>query len=103
MSQALAQQRCRNHISREAVCRCPSCGRFYCRECVTEHDERLTCSTCLRRMTPSGASSAHPARLKTAMLALLGFCAAWSVFYGGADWLASTASDWQDIQTWQER
>lgn len=46
---SLAHQRCFNHAAREAVARCPECGRFFCRECVTEHEDRLICAVCLRR------------------------------------------------------
>jgi len=41
------QQRCWNHEAREAACRCPACGRSYCRECVSEHEGRLLCAACL--------------------------------------------------------
>ena len=44
----LTRQRCWLHPAREAAARCPSCQRFYCRECVTEHDGRLLCAGCLR-------------------------------------------------------
>ncbi len=44
----LTRQRCWLHPAREAAARCPSCQRFYCRECVTEHDGRLLCAACLR-------------------------------------------------------
>ena len=44
---SLAQSRCFQHVSREAVARCPSCERFHCRECVTEHDGRMICRSCL--------------------------------------------------------
>ena len=43
------QQRCWNHEAREAACRCPACGRSYCRECVSEHEGRLLCAACLSR------------------------------------------------------
>ncbi len=46
----LAQQRCLNHALREAVARCPECRRFYCRECVTEHEDRMICASCLRKL-----------------------------------------------------
>jgi hypothetical protein len=45
------QQRCWNHEAREAACRCPGCGRSYCRECVSEHDGRLLCAACLSAVT----------------------------------------------------
>jgi hypothetical protein len=45
------QQRCWNHEAREAACRCPACGRSYCRECVSEHEGRLLCAACLSGVT----------------------------------------------------
>jgi hypothetical protein len=47
---SLALQRCLNHSAREAVARCPECGQFYCRECITEHDERVICASCLHKL-----------------------------------------------------
>lgn len=49
-AERLASQRCFNHASREAVARCPECGRFFCRECVTEHDDRAICAACLKKL-----------------------------------------------------
>jgi hypothetical protein len=46
----LSQQRCFQHSLREAVARCPECRRFYCRECVTEHDDRLLCAACIKKL-----------------------------------------------------
>ncbi|HKW30034.1 MAG TPA: rhomboid family protein [Verrucomicrobiae bacterium] len=49
--QTLAQQRCFNHVGREAVARCPECGQCFCRECITEHDDRVVCAVCLKKLT----------------------------------------------------
>jgi hypothetical protein len=46
-------QRCWNHEAREAACRCPGCGRSYCRECVSEHEGRLMCASCLSAIAAS--------------------------------------------------
>ena len=54
MSADLAQARCFKHVSREAAARCPACGRFYCRECVTEHEGRVVCRSCLDAMLEAG-------------------------------------------------
>lgn len=43
----IARQTCLHHPRREAVARCPECGRFFCRECITEHDFRMICAGCL--------------------------------------------------------
>lgn len=44
---ALTQRRCRNHAGREAVAKCMTCHEVYCRECVVEHEGRMTCKHCL--------------------------------------------------------
>lgn len=29
---------------------CPGCGRYFCRECVTEHDSRVLCARCISQL-----------------------------------------------------
>jgi hypothetical protein len=43
--QDITQQRCLNHMLREAVARCPECSRFFCRECITEHEDKVLCAS----------------------------------------------------------
>lgn len=50
MALDLAQVRCFNHANREAVARCLTCERFFCRECMTEHDGRVICAGCLSEL-----------------------------------------------------
>jgi len=45
--QPLASLRCNHHASREAAALCARCQRPYCRECVTEHEGRVLCTSCL--------------------------------------------------------
>lgn len=47
----LLHQRCFNHMLREAVARCPECRRYFCRECVTEHEDKVLCTVCLGKQT----------------------------------------------------
>lgn len=56
---ALARQRCLHNVSREAVARCLDCRQFFCRECITEHDERVVCASCLKKVAQAAA---RPAR-----------------------------------------
>jgi hypothetical protein len=35
---------------REAAAQCPQCGRFFCRECITEHEGRIMCAPCLEAL-----------------------------------------------------
>ena len=50
MTGSLIHQRCFNHALREAVARCSECGHFYCRECITEHEDRVICAGCLSKL-----------------------------------------------------
>jgi hypothetical protein len=53
--QDLTHQRCYHHQFREAVARCPECGRFFCRECITEHADKVLCASCLgKTLGPDG-------------------------------------------------
>lgn len=81
MSQAIAQSRCAMHPEREAAARCPGCSRFFCRECVTEHDGRVLCSRCLAAQ--AGASRQAPAwsLAKLPAAAACGFVLLWVAFY----------------------
>lgn len=45
----LVRQRCFHHANREAAARCPGCRRYFCRECITEHDGRVLCASCVAR------------------------------------------------------
>lgn len=81
MTGALARQRCRIHPEREAVSRCPACRRFYCRECVTEHDGRLLCVQCLQAGTAVEAGPAGTRWVLWTAVALLGLLVSFLVFY----------------------
>ncbi len=77
---ALIHQRCWNHASREAAAKCPVCSRFYCRECVTEHEGRMVCAACAGTV----AEAARETRSGGAMWALFGAAGlllAWMIFY----------------------
>jgi hypothetical protein len=71
----LRQKRCDNHPQREASARCPECGRFFCRECITEHDDRVLCASCLAKLsikkTRDKAAWAWAPRIGLALLALV--------------------------------
>ncbi len=75
----LVEQRCFHHASREAVVRCPVCRRYFCRECVTEHDGRMICAEC---GTAKTAEPAHGASMAGWMVTGAGgFLLAWLIFY----------------------
>lgn len=79
---ALQQQRCFNHGLREAVARCPSCSQYFCRECVTEHDDRMVCAACLeKQLGPARAPGRSGRLLLRITQAVMGFMILWMGFY----------------------
>ena len=95
------RQQCWNHEAREAVCRCPGCGHSYCRECVTEHDTRLLCAACLRKVP--GDSVRRPARRVPAAVQLAtGLLLAWFVLLVFAGGVAEFSARMEQA-AWQRR
>jgi hypothetical protein len=97
-------QRCHNHTSREAVARCPSCGFYFCRECITEHDERILCASCLKKQTPQ---EERPRRSFASLLrvgvALCGFMTAWFFFYLIGRILVATPTQFHEATVWKSK
>jgi hypothetical protein len=77
----ILDQRCSNHALREAAVQCPSCKRFFCRECVTEHAGRMICVACVNAVTRDAHDRGRSARARWAVTALAGILIAWFVFY----------------------
>jgi hypothetical protein len=102
MIQNLANQRCFNHSLREAVARCPECGHCFCRECITEHEDRVVCAACL------GKLAGRP-RLRRPGLAgvvgigqcLLGLLAGWFFFYMVGELLLAVPDSFHEATLWQ--
>ena len=99
---SLHQQRCFNHGVREAVARCPECGGFFCRECVTEHDDRVVCSVCLAKLarTPLVKRRAFVNLLRAAQC-LAGLVAAWFFFFFIGSLLLKIPSAFHEGALWQ--
>ena len=79
----LSDQRCYHHIQREAVVRCPDCGYYFCRECVTEHEDRMLCNRCLAKRDEGDRKRSGPwvGRVLLAGQGVLGFLVLWYAFY----------------------
>jgi late competence protein required for DNA uptake (superfamily II DNA/RNA helicase) len=94
---SLRQQRCVNHSQREASARCPECGRFFCRECITEHDDRVLCASCLvkiaRREKPAGSRWSLVMRVA---LAVFSFAVVLIVLLMLGNFLLSIPSEFHD-------
>jgi hypothetical protein len=72
-------------VAREAVSRCPVCTRFFCRECVTEFDGRVLCSSCIEAQVAARSRprerSLWKARAKSCAALLSAFLVSWAFFY----------------------
>jgi hypothetical protein len=98
----VAQQRCFNHAFREAAALCPSCKRFFCRECITEHDDRILCTACLKAL-----KSARPVKrrsfvgLKRVAQCVAGIVIAWFFFFLFGQMLVQLPDSFHDGSVWQ--
>jgi len=104
MRTGLQLQRCHNHAGREAVARCPSCGFYFCRECITEHDERILCASCLKKQT---AREERPRRnfapLARTGAALAGLFTAWLFFYHVGRGLLAIPTKFHEATVWKSK
>ena len=99
----LALQRCLHHGEREAIARCPECGSFFCRECITEHDERIICASCLAKLTRPPEAKARRFRLAALrpwVGAFSGIVVAWLCFYFIGRMLVAIPSDFHADSIW---
>lgn len=98
---SLRQQRCSHHPTREASARCPECGRFFCRECITEHEDRVLCATCLAKI--SGEQPKRKASRRGVVwvaLALVSFCVVFFAFLFMGNLLLAIPSRFHVAEGW---
>jgi hypothetical protein len=102
--QTLAQQRCFNHSLREAAARCPQCRQFFCRECITEHDDRVICASCLKQLeTTSKTRRRNLAPVARWMFCLLSVLMLWFIFFLIGDSLASIPTSFHEGTLWKTK
>lgn len=97
----LVHQRCFNHMLREAVACCPECRRYFCRECVTEHEDKVLCAACLRRkISPALAGRTRFSGLTRLVQFFLGAMLLWIFFYYLGQILLSLPSSFHEGTLW---
>ena len=103
MTANLAHARCALHELREAAARCPVCRRFFCRECITEHEGRVICAACLRATVVAAGERRtflrEPLRLAAA---LGGIIVVWLFFLGVGRILLDIPSSFHEGTVWRE-
>jgi hypothetical protein len=101
---ALAAQRCLHHSSREAVARCPECGHFFCRECITEHEDRIICASCLKKLAHAAAKpQRRRVNLWPALQGAGGLVITWFVFYTIGRLLLALPDDFHEGSVWRSK
>jgi hypothetical protein len=99
----VSRQTCFQHPGREAVVRCPSCRRFYCRECVTEHDDRMLCSICLAALTADRRRNGlgRFTGLRLGLQGGIGFLVLWYLFFLVGRMLLAIPDAFHESAFWQ--
>jgi hypothetical protein len=98
----IENRRCAHHAHREAAARCPQCERFFCRECIAEHDGRVLCANCL------ALSGRHKARRRSFLRRIiplvqvsLGLLLLWSSFFYLGQALIALPDQFHEGTVWQ--
>jgi len=99
---SLTEQRCFNHAQREAVARCLSCANFFCRECITEHEDRVICAACLQKLArvPLLKRRGFIGLLRACQF-LAGLLAAWIFFYLIGESLLALPASFHEGTLWK--
>ncbi len=84
--------------------RCLECRRYFCRECATEHEERLLCAECIKRLSARRAGKGgRLAWVKGALGVAVGLLLAWLFFYGIGQVLMQIPAAQDEGTTWQRQ
>lgn len=96
--------KCFFHGTREAEARCPTCGHFYCRECVTFFDGKLVCSSCIAKSNPETKPVQKSSFRKIVSFLPLSFYffLLWVVFYLVGYRLMQVWADTHNQNVWEE-
>ena len=96
------QQRCSHHARRAAAARCPGCARFFCRECITEHEGRVLCAACIgKQLSKAEAQTGFFSRVTVTVFIFIGLVTAWFFFYYTGQTLLALPDAFHDGTIWQ--
>lgn len=103
MASVLGDTTCSLHPDRQSTARCPTCRQFYCAECITEHDGRLTCASCLRSRSESSENGKMERRWVIAPFVqfALALLLVWVLFYLFGETLGDVPDDFHDGTIWE--
>ena len=100
---SVAEQRCLRHPLREAVARCLQCHYFYCRECITEHEDRVLCADCLAKFLRSSEKRGSIfGQIAVALFSTVGIATAWLFFYFIGELLVRAPISFHEGTVWEK-
>lgn len=104
MSEDFSSKRCSVYPDRVAVARCPECHRFFSRECITEHEGRLICASCLSALTDTGKRERRRITLPVTpfIQGVVALLAVWLIYYAMARLLILIPSNFHEGTIWSE-
>ncbi|MDP7397495.1 MAG: rhomboid family protein [Lentisphaeria bacterium] len=91
---------CRNHAGRKVVAHCRHCTQALCRECVTEHNNRMLCENCLRGVSQPVAAESKRRNAAIAAVAAAGCLLLWLFFLATGQILAHAPSVFHRFVPW---
>lgn len=99
----LSLQKCKRHALREAVALCSHCRGYFCRECITEHDDKVICADCLSKIAVVSAKRSPVFRwVFRGAFAFVGFFLVWFSFYNLGKFLLAIPSAFHEGTLWTE-
>ncbi len=98
----LSRKRCFNHAGREAAAQCPECSRFFCRECVTEHEDRVLCAGCLPLLKPEDEKKIKFSFLFRSCSFIASVCLLWFIFYYLGQILLKLPASFHEGTLWKD-
>jgi hypothetical protein len=100
---SITRSTCYLHPQREAAAKCVSCGRSFCRECVTPVDRRMMCAACFKEKTAVKEVKARDwFVLAIAGQAVLGLLGVWFVSYFIGRVLLEIPTDFHEGTVWEK-
>ncbi len=98
----LIRQRCFNHATREAVAICLECRHCFCRECITEHQDRVVCAACLSKLVSKKKEpSAKMSLVLNTFLFLGALMILWFSFYALGQFLLKLPASFHEGTLWK--
>ncbi len=102
MAELAGDTTCTIHPERSSSAQCSSCRRFFCPECITEHEGKLICAECLSALSKPAVEKTRTRIPWAAMIQfMVALILAWMLFFFFAQTLGDIPDDFHDGTIWE--